>query len=259
MPTIDHGVVVSVEDGTLHVTIDRPATMNAVLVGTLDAITAAFETTAEDPDVRVAVLSGAGNAFCTGADLTGVDPADAQSPATIDAANRVVAAIRAFPRPVIGAVRGPAAGLGVSLALACDLTVASESSYFLLAFTKIGLMPDGGATALVAASIGRSRAMAMGLLAERLSATEALRLGLIAQVCEDDEFDTQVKSIARRLVAGPATALRRTKDAINDATLGQLDEAFARERSGQLELLGAADFIEGVDAFRNKRAAQFAR
>ncbi|MCJ0905000.1 enoyl-CoA hydratase [Rhodococcus sp. ARC_M6] len=259
MTTVDPGVVCTVEDNILRVTISRPASMNAVNVETLDAIVDAFERHSDDPHVRVAVLAGSGRAFCTGADLAGVDLSSPSSPETIDAANRVVATIRAFPRPVIGAVRGPAAGVGVSLALACDLTVTSESSYFLLAFARIGLMPDGGATALVAASVGRARAMRMSLLAERLTASDALQAGLIAQVYADGEFDAEVEVLARRLVDGPATAFHRTKDAINDATLGQLDAAFKRERSGQLELLAGADFAEGVSAFQNKRPAKFGR
>jgi enoyl-CoA hydratase len=125
-----------------------------------------------------------------------------------------VARIRAFPRPVVAAVNGPAAGVGVSLALACDVTVATESSYFLLAFTKVGLMPDGGATALVAASIGRARALKMALLADRMPATEAVSAGLIAGVYPDDEFASAIKGITDRLATGPADAYRWTKDAI---------------------------------------------
>ena len=120
-------------------------------------------------------------------------------------------------------------------------------------------MPDGGATALVAASIGRARAMAMALLAERLSAVEALRSGLIALVYPDNEFDSEVDALARQLAAGPAMAFEKTKDAINAATLGNLTAAFERERSGQLQLLAAADFAEGVDAFIGKRPAKFGR
>lgn len=257
MTTVEQGVVSIVENGVLSVTIDRPATMNAVRAETLDAIADAFEDHSADPRVRVVVLAGAGRAFCTGADLAGLDLSEAPSAETIDAANRVADKIRAFPGPVIGAVRGPAAGVGVSLALSCDLTVASESSYFLLAFTRIGLMPDGGATALVAASVGRARAMALAMLAERLGAAEALRAGLIAKVYADNDFEAEVESLARRLAGGPADAFRKTKEAINDATLGQLDAAFERERAGQLALLAAPDFAEGVDAFQNKRAARF--
>ena len=253
------GVDTTVDDGVLRVTLDRPARMNAVTTETLDAVADAFDKYAGDAEVRAAVLTGAGRAFCTGADLGGENVSGPPSSATIDAANRTAATIRAFPRPVIGAVNGPAAGVGVSLALACDLTIATASSYFLLAFTKVGLMPDGGATALVAASVGRARALKMALLAERLPAAEALAAGLIADVVPDDEFAATVDTLARRLADGPSEAFHFTKDAVNDATLFELDNAFARERTGQLDLLAAPDFREGVAAFLEKRPAVFGR
>lgn len=253
------GVDTTVDDGILRVTINRPARMNAVTTETLDAIADAFEKYAGDESVRAAVLTGTGRAFCSGADISGGDLSAPPAPDTIDAANRATAHIRAFPRPVVGAVNGAAAGVGVSLALACDLTVAKESSYFLLAFARIGLMPDGGATALVAASIGRARAMRMAMLAERLSASDALAQGLIADAHPDDDFDSAVEELAQRLANGPSVALASTKHAINDATLTELDNAFVRERAGQLELLAGPDFAEGVSAFQEKRTADFRR
>ncbi|MGW5323475.1 enoyl-CoA hydratase [Rhodococcus pyridinivorans] len=251
------GVDTTVDDGVLRVTLNRPSRMNAVKTETLEAIADAFEKYADDTSVRVAVLTGVGRAFCSGADLSGRDLSAPPSADTIDAANRAVAAIRMFPRPVVGAINGAAAGVGVSLALACDLTVAKESGYFLLAFTRVGLMPDGGASALVAASIGRARALKMALLAERLPAGEALASGLISDVYADDEFDSAVETLVHRLADGPSTAFASTKNAINDATLTELDHAFAREREGQLALLGSADFTEGVTAFQEKRTANF--
>ncbi len=120
-------------------------------------------------------------------------------------------------------------------------------------------MPDAGATALVAASVGRARAMKMALLAEKLPAREAAAIGLIAEVCPDDEFTAAVDAVAARLGAGPAEAFHATKDAINDATLGQLDTAFGRERAGQLELLAGTEFAEGVAAFEAKREPVFTK
>jgi enoyl-CoA hydratase len=253
------GVDVTVEAGVLRVTLNRPARMNALTYASLEAIAEAFESHADDPAVRAAVLTGTGRAFCTGADLSATEksedrPADTR---TIDAANRAVAAIRAFPRVVVGVVNGPAAGVGVSLALICDLIVATESSYFLLAFTKVGLMPDGGATAIVAASIGRARALNMAILAERLPAPKAAEYGLIAATYPDDEFATAAAALVDRVAAGPSEAFHRTKAAINDATLTEYDNALARERKGQLELLVTADHREGVAAFLGKRPANF--
>ncbi|WP_092806078.1 enoyl-CoA hydratase [Rhodococcus globerulus] len=245
------------DNGVLRVVINRPHRMNAVNTEALQNLSTIFDDHARRGDVRVAVLEGAGRAFCTGADLADAVLSGPPSADTIDAANDLARAIRSFPTPVIAAVRGPAAGVGVSLALACDLTLAAESSYFLLAFTKVGLMPDGGATALVAASIGRARAMRMALLAEKLSARDAFDSGLVSQVCPDDAFDDELAELIRRLGSGPGKAFQQTKDAINDATLTELDSAFERERAGQISLLAGADFAEGVAAFQGKRAAVF--
>lgn len=150
-------VYASRNGGVLRIVVNRPARMNALTTETLERLATIFVEHAQSSDVRVAVLEGEGKAFCTGADLADVTLSGPPSADTIDAANALVQTIREFPFPVVAAVRGPAAGVGVSLALACDLVLAAESSYFLLAFTKVGLMPDGGATALVAASIGRAR------------------------------------------------------------------------------------------------------
>lgn len=245
------------ERGVLRVTINRPQRLNAVTVGTLIALREAFAAHAARPDVRGAVLTGAGRAFCTGADLSG----DGTTPgaATLAAANAAVAAIRDFPVPVIAALGGPAAGVGVSLALAADLVVARESAYLLLAFTNVGLMPDGGATALVAASIGRARAMKLALLAERLPARQALDAGLIAEVYADAAFDDSLEALVTRLANGPRTAYGLTKQAINAATLSRLDAAFVRETDGQVRLLVGPEFLEGAAAFMHKRPADFRR
>ncbi|WP_137726148.1 enoyl-CoA hydratase-related protein [Prescottella subtropica] len=253
-------VDVELDAGILAVTIARPTVMNAVTAQTLNEVADTFEQYARDPAVHVVVLSGTEGAFCSGADLSTLNDLTAPpDPATIDAANRAVAAIRHFPRPVIGAVGGPAVGVGVSLALACDLTVASESAYFMLAFTKIGLMPDGGATALVSASIGRARAMRMALLAERVTARHAVDIGLIASAHPDSTFAMDIRELAARVAAGPRYAFQQTKHAVNAASLTELERAFTRERMGQLELLGSVDFVEGVRAFRAKQIPAFGR
>jgi enoyl-CoA hydratase len=135
--------------------------------------------------------------------------------------------------------------------------LASEKAFFLLAFTKIGLMPDGGASALVAAAIGRIRAMRLALLAERLPATDALTYGLVSAVYPAEEFDAEVDKVLAGLLAGPAVALARTKQAVNAATLTELDGALDREFVGQSMLLFANDFREGVHAFQERRTPNF--
>jgi enoyl-CoA hydratase len=162
-----------------------------------------------------------------------------------------------LPQPVVAVVGGPAAGVGASLALSCDVVLASEKAFFMLAFTKIGLMPDGGASALIAAAVGRIRAMRMALLAERIPAAEAFEWGLVTAVYPVDQFDAEVDTVVSTLVSGPVVALRKSKQAINAATLTELEAALEREKQGQLVLIDSHDFREGTRAFQQRRAAKF--
>jgi enoyl-CoA hydratase len=250
---------VEVQDGVLRVTVDRPERMNSMRSDMLDVLEAAFTTDVADPGIRVVVLTGAGSrAFCTGADLgnpEGMSGPDATE--LMELSNRVIAAIISCPKPVIAAVNGAAAGFGVSMALAADLAVASRSAYFLLSFSKVGLMPDGGTSALVAASIGRARAMKMAMLAPRIYATDAAEMGLIAEAVDDDAFAARITELENGLAAGPPLALRKTKDAINEATLEGLSAAFDRETVGQVALLGSNDFQNAAKAFTAKTTPVF--
>jgi enoyl-CoA hydratase len=257
-PSIDD-VSISLADGVLSVTLNRPDSLNSLTKDMLNAVGQAMEVAATDPAVRVVRLGGTGRGFSSGAGISAEDQnaKGHDSAGVLDAANRAVGSIVALPKPVVAVVQGPAAGVGVSLALACDIVLASDQAFFLLAFTKIGLMPDGGASALVAAAIGRIRAMRLALLAERLTAPEAYDWGLISGVYPADEFDAAVDKVLAKLRNGPAVALRKTKQAINDATLTELDDAFAREREGQLQLLVANDFREGAHAFQQNRRPEF--
>ena len=156
-------------------------------------------------------------------------------------------------RPVVAVVRGPAVGVGVSLALAADLTVVRSDAFFSMPFTSIGLMPDGGATALVAASAGRAISMRMSLLGERLSAQEAGRAGLVAAVYEQDVFESELEKLTTRLSGISLDSIIETKRAINDASLRELEGAFARERDGQIRLTSRDDFRSAILAFTAKR------
>jgi enoyl-CoA hydratase len=252
-------VHVTLDDGALRIEINRPESLNSVTPAVLEDMVDAVEKAGSQPDVHVIVLSGAGRAFCSGADIGGTTEISDNDDlaATLDGAARLVAAVRDVPRPVISVVQGPCAGVGVSIALSADLVLASSKAFFMLAFTKIGLMPDGGATALVAASTGRAKAMRMALLAERLTATEAEATGLVSHVFDAETFDDDVDAVISVLRTGPMVGYARTKHAINAATLGALEAAFDLERSGQLGLLTAADFFEGTVAFNEKRSPRF--
>ncbi|OBG84879.1 enoyl-CoA hydratase [Mycobacterium sp. E802] len=252
-------VSVSLEDGVLSVTLNRPDSLNSLTQDMLTAVADAMELAATDPEVRAVRLGGAGRGFSSGAGISEEDQNAKSHDAAgvLDAANRAVASIVNLPKPVVSVVQGPAAGVGVSLALAADVVLASDQAFFLLAFTKIGLMPDGGASALVAANIGRARAMRLALLADRLSATDAYDWGLVSAVYPADEFDAAVDKVIAKLRSGPAVALRETKQAVNAATLTELEGAFAREREGQLKLLVSNDFREGTQAFQQNRRPEF--
>ena len=248
---------VSFAGGVLRITMNRPATLNALTPAMSDGIAAALEGAAGRDDVRVVLLSGAGSAFSAGADLSGADPHRNFDVTSLDRANRIVRGLTTLDKPVVAAVNGIAAGVGCSMALACDLAVAKRSAAFLLAFARIGLMPDGGATATVAASVGRARAMRMALLGEALPAADAYAAGLVSHLAEDDDFDDAVETLLARLAAGPPLSYAATKKAVNAATLGHLQDALERERLGQSVLLRTADVAEGMRAFGEKRRPTF--
>lgn len=254
-------LTVSLADGVLTVTLNRPDSLNSLTAPMLQTFASTLERAAGDPDVRIVRIGGAGRGFSSGAGISEEDHADpgaAGTPADVlDAANRCIRAIVNLPQPAVAVVQGAAAGVGASLALACDVVLASEKAFFMLAFTKIGLMPDGGASALIAAAVGRIRAMRMALLAERIPAAEAYGWGLVTAVYPVDEFDAEVDKVIATLVSGPAIALRKTKYAINAATLTELESALELEKQGQLSLLDSHDFREGTKAFQQRRPATF--
>ncbi len=254
-------LIVSLDGHVLSVTLNRPDSLNSLTAAMMATLADTLEQVAGDPAVKVVRIGGAGRGFCAGAGISAQDQAARSSSpggdALLDESNRVIRAITALPKPVVAVVNGPTAGIGVSLALACDVIIASEKAFFLLAFTKIGLMPDGGASALVAAAIGRVRAMRMALLAERIPAADAYEYGLVSSVHPADELESAAASVIGTLVSGPAVALRKTKQAINAATLIELESAIGREVEGQTVLTKSNDFREGTRAFQERRAAVF--
>ena len=250
------GLEIRTEAGVLRLTMNRPERLNALTAAMSDRVAAELEGAATRDDVRVVLVAGAGGAFCSGADLSGADAHQNFDGTSLDRANRIIRAVTGLDKPVLAAVDGVAAGVGCSTALACDLVVASPRASFLLAFARIGLMPDGGATATVAASVGRARAMRMALLGEALGAQEAYDAGLVSHLAADD-FEGTVEALVARLAAGPPLSYAATKKAVNAATLGHLHDALERERTGQTILLRTADVAEGMRAFGEKRLPEF--
>lgn len=251
------GLDVGYDAGVLRLTMNRPAQLNAMTAQMSDQMADEFERAATRDDVRVVVLTGAGDAFSSGADLSGADAHENFDVGSLDRANRIIRAITCLDKPCVAAVNGVAAGVGCSAALACDLLVAKESARFVLAFARIGLMPDGGATATVAASVGRARAMRMALLGEALQARDAYDAGLVSHLAPDADFERTVETVVDRLAAGPPLSYAATKKAVNAATLGHLHDALERERTGQTILLRTDDVAEGMRAFGDKRSPRF--
>lgn len=256
---------VAVDGGIMRVTFTRPDRMNALNGPATSGLIEALESIPGRDDVRVVVISGGapGSAFSAGADVTELAAGSADltplqaAELTMDNAERLVRAVLNCPVPTIAEVTGVAAGIGASVGLACDLIYAADTAFFLLAFANIGLMPDGGSSALVSASIGRVKANAMALLAQPLSATDAFAAGLVNEALPGDQLRERVDKTARRLAHGTRRAMQLTKEAMNAVSLKLFDEAIARERDGQIELLISPDAHEGFAAFLEGRRPNF--
>ncbi len=252
---------VEVKDGAARITLDRPDSLNAwneqFGLDLLDAV----RSVSADQAVRAVMITGAGRAFSSGADLKEQRSADDGLP---DLSARlkeiyhpVILGIREMPKPVIAAVNGPAVGIGCSLALACDLVLAAESSYFLLAFVNIGLVPDGGSTALLPARAGVARAVEMGMLGEKVPAPQALEWGLINRVVADRELEQSTTLLLAHLAKGPTRAYANAKRLLNRTLYAGLGEQLDAEAEAQREQGQTADFLEGVLAFAEKRPPRF--
>ncbi len=252
-------------DSIAYVTLNRPTKLNALSLGMVDDLRAAAETIAADSRMRAVLLTGAGRAFCSGADLTGdfLSGAGGGFGASIGVGlrehfNPMVNAWYELPVPVVVAVNGVAAGAGVSLALLGDIVLAARSASFLQLFApKLGLMPDLGSTFHLARLVGTARAKGLALLGEALTAADAAQWGLIWACVEDAALPEQAQLLARRLAAGPTQAYKRIKQVFNEPDGRSLQEQLAREASAQAELADTEDFGAALAAFRSKRAPSF--
>lgn len=246
------------QDGVvLRLTLDSPATANALTAETTAGLVEALHGAVGRDDLRAVVLTGTGRAFSAGADLGGDGATERYDGASVDGANVLVRAVTDLDKPVVCGLNGVAAGVGASLAMACDLVVATASASLTLGFSRIGLMPDGGASALLPAAVGRVRAMRMALLSDRIGAEEALAAGLVSHVLPDEEYHAGLERVVAQCAAAAPLAFAATKKAINAATLGGLPAAMDRERAGQPVLLRTEDAVEGITAFVEKRAPRF--
>ena len=242
--------------------LDRPHARNAVDTALREELRERLEEVAADESVRAVVLTGAGGAFSAGADLkAGFDVTPEGHPdvytALTEGYHPIIHALRTMPKPAIAAVQGPAAGIGCSFALACDLVIAAESAYFLLAFVNIGLVADGGSSLLIPERAGFARAAEMALLGERVPAPKALEWGLITRVVPDSELTAEVDALADRLATGPTRSYAATKRQLNAWQFSRMAEQLELEATLQQEMVGTDDFVEGVSAFVQKRPPSF--
>lgn len=250
-------------DGVGVITFERPDVLNAFNDELGFAVLEAVERAAADDEVRCIVITGAGRAFCAGEDL-GALAADYEKGEAPDLGqtltkryNPLIRAIRAAPKPVLAAVNGVAAGAGASIALACDVRIASEHAKLVLAFINVGLVPDSGAVWFLTKTIGAARAWQLASTGRPLPAEEALALGLFDVVVGADEFDQTWRAEAARLAAGPTAAYALTKQLVGDAAERSLDRQLDAEVDAQTAAGRTDDHLEGVQAFLAKRPPKF--
>lgn len=241
------------------ITLNRPDVLNALDDSLIRALRDAVERAAGDDAVRAVLLTGAGRGFSSGADLASVPPSPSLDLGQLlrERYHPVILAMRSMPKPVVCAVNGPAAGAGMSIALAGDIVLAARSAYFVQAFSKIGLVPDAGSTWFLPRYAGDVRARAMALLAERIDAPTAERFGLVWQVLDDEQLMPQARQLAARLAAQPTRACALIKQALNDSFGRDLPAQLELEATLQTQAGRTEDFAEGVAAFLQRRAPVF--
>lgn len=241
------------------IVLNRPDALNALTVPMKVDLLAALRRVERDRGVRAVVLTGAGRAFCAGQDLKERLQPDA-APLGVEIRERynpIIRAMRALPKPIVGAINGVAAGAGASLAMACDIRIAADTSSFALAFGRVGLVPDSGATWFLPRLVGVTRAAELALLGDPVTAADAVRLGLVGRVVPAADLATEARSVAARLAAGAPRAMALTKRALNAAWERDLEGALEYEAHLQDMAGRTSDHREGMAAFLEKRPPRF--
>lgn len=257
MSVIEYGV----NDGVATVTMNRPEALNALTVDLKVRLLEAIQRAGADEAVRAVVLTGAGRGFCVGQDLRehadGLEAGDRDLTTVVEHYNPLIAAIAGLPKPIIAAVNGPAAGAGAALAFACDVRVAAEDASFLMAFARVGLGPDSGASWTLSRLVGHGRAAAMLMLAEPVPAEAALEMGLVSAVVSTDAVVATATEIAAKLAAGPTVAYAAIKETLAFAASHSLTDSLAKEAEAQARCGNTEDHRNAVNAFLNKEKATF--
>jgi 2-(1,2-epoxy-1,2-dihydrophenyl)acetyl-CoA isomerase len=250
---------VDVGDAIATLTLDRPDALNSLTVPLKEELLRAFRDVAKDPAIRVVILTGAGRGFCAGQDLRErLEPGAAPLATELrERFNPIILAMRRLEKPIVGAINGIAAGAGASLAFACDIRIAAEEASFLLAFGRVGLIPDSGATWFLPRILGPAKAAELAMTGEPLTATDAERFGLVARVVPAAKLADEARALATRLAAGAPRALSLTKRALDRAAESTLEEALEYEAWLQGIAGATADHAEGIAAFIEKRPPRF--
>ncbi len=252
-------ILFNIEESVAFITLHRPEVYNSFNREMALLLQQHLDQCKKDKEVRAIHITGAGKAFCSGQDLQELIAEDGPELTTIlsEHFNPIVEKIRTIEKPVICAVNGVAAGAGANIALACDITLAKKSASFIQAFSKVGLIPDSGGTFFLPRLIGRQKAMALMMLGDKVSATDAATWGMIFKVFPDDQFVAETKKIAYKLAKMPTKALGLTKRAMNHALDNDLFTQLAIEEQLQSAAGMTHDFQEGVRAFVEKRKPEF--
>ncbi|MEO9485788.1 MAG: enoyl-CoA hydratase-related protein [Ekhidna sp.] len=252
-------LITTKKDNLGILTFNRPDVFNSFNKELALAVQEALDAYANDPEVRAIMLTGNGKAFCAGQDL---QEAIADNGLEIEQIvdehyNPIIKQLRSIEKPIIAAVNGVAAGAGANIALACDVVVATESASFIQAFSKIGLVPDSGGTFTLPRIIGFGKASALMMLGDKVSATEAERIGMIYKVVSDEAFINEAEGIAQKLAKMPTKGLAYTKHLLNQSFISNLDQQLELEKEWQFKATETHDYKEGVNAFIEKRKPEF--
>ncbi|HTN47449.1 MAG TPA: enoyl-CoA hydratase-related protein [Flavipsychrobacter sp.] len=252
-------IIFHIENQVAYIALHRPEKFNSFNREMALELQKTLDECARDQNVRCIYLTGSGKGFCSGQDLAeAIDPNGISLEDIVEQHyNAIITRLRKIEKPIIAAVNGVAAGAGANIALACDIVVAAESATFIQAFSKIGLIPDSAGTFFLPRLVGMQRAAALMMTADKVTAKEAMGMGMIYQVFSDESFEAESKKMAQQLAQMPTKGLGLTKRLLNESFHHTLEEQLIREKQIQVEAAASYDFKEGVQAFLEKRKPEF--